>query len=443
MMLFKNYEQVIKNGRTPELQQKRRDILDILTAAVEAVNPYTAVSRGIKGKQFVFDAETIDLSNFEHIFLVGFGKASVGMGKAVCDFLPVTKGVIITNDVSAQKFSEFVDIFVGGHPLPTDGSIKGTERVMEIVKQCGENDLLIVVISGGGSSLLCKPRIQLKDIQKINDLLLRSRADIIDINTVRKHLSLIKGGQLLRDTKGVVVSLILSDIIGDPVEFIASGPTAPDSTTYADAVNVLKKYDLWDKAPRSVRRVLESGIKGQIPETPKKDDKLFDSVFNLIIANNEIACTTAMKKAQMLGYTPKLVTTRLTGEARNIGKELICQIRKEPPKTVLFYSGETTVNVTGKGKGGRNQELVLGCAEHIAATDIVVASLATDGIDGNSDAAGAIVDGWTLSRAMKKEQKPSCFLDENNSYQFFLDIGDLLMTGSTGTNVMDIQVVLQ
>ncbi|MCK5458739.1 MAG: DUF4147 domain-containing protein, partial [Thermoplasmatales archaeon] len=360
-MLFKNYDQLITNGQTSELQKKRKDILDILTAALDAVNPYNAVEHVFDTDKLVFESEEIDLTSFEHIYVVGFGKASVGMACAVCAFSKVTSGVVVTNDSRAKLENDCIEVVVGGHPIPDIGSIKGAEKILDIVKLCGENDLLIVLISGGGSALLCKPRICLEDLQETHDLLLRSGADINEINTIRKHLSYVKGGQLVKHVKGVVVSLIISDIVGDPFEFIASGPTNPDSTTFSDAKKVLEKYDLWQRIPTEVKNVIEEGINGKIDETPKRDDPAFDNVFNFIVANNEIACTAAEEKAKEIGYTTMLLTTSLTGEAKDVGRYLTDKAnnyRKEDEDFVFISGGETTVTVKGNGQGGRNQELV-------------------------------------------------------------------------------------
>jgi len=443
-MLFKNYDQLVSNGQTPELQQKRKDVLDILTAALESVNPYLAVERVFKNDQMVFESEAIGISSFEHVYAVGFGKASIGMAQAVCDTVNVTSGAIVTNDSSAKLLSDKIEVVVGGHPIPNNGSIKGAKRVLEVVKHCSENDLLIVLISGGGSALLCKPRVSLEDLQETTNLLLKSGADINEINTIRKHLSLVKGGQLVRQAKGVVVSMVISDIVDDPLEFISSGPTSPDSTTFSDAKKVLGKYNLWEKVSTEIRNVIDDGVNGKISETPKKDDPVFDYVYNFIIANNELACKSAVKKAKSLDYDAKLLTTSLIGEARDMGKYLIDKAKNSlsNEKTVFISGGETTVTIKGSGKGGRNQELVLGSVECIANTDMVLASFATDGIDGNCDAAGAIADGFTLTRANTNGLNPNKFLEENNSFEFFSKLGDLFITSSTGTNVMDIQLIV-
>jgi glycerate 2-kinase len=444
-MLFKNYDDLVWNGQTPLLQQKRKDVLDILTAAVDAVQPSRVVKDIFCGTQLVFASETIDLSSFDHLYLVGFGKASVGMAQAVCDAVTITKGVVITNEPSAIISNHSIEVITGGHPLPNEGSIHGAEKILDLLSQCSENDCVIVLISGGGSSLFCKPRVPLNDLQKTIDMLLRSGASIDELNTVRKHLSLVKGGQLAHYTKAVIISLIISDIVHDPISSIASGPTSPDPTTFSDAREILKRYELWKNIPPTVRTVITEGIAGRISETLKENDPVFKTVFNFVIANNERACQGAIEKAKELGYDAKLMATSITGEARVIGKYLMNRVKKSLNygKIVFITSGETTVTVRGSGTGGRNQEFVLSCVEEIAGKDIVVASFATDGIDGNSDVAGALADGFTLPRALKKKLNPCCFLEQNNSYVFFQELNDTLRTGLTGTNVMDIQILIR
>ena len=444
-MLFKNRAQLVASGQTPDVQKKRRDMLDIFTDALHAVNPYNAVQRVFSDHQLVFDDTLIDVSNFERIYVVGFGKACVGMAQAVCDRVDVTRGVVITNDPSAVLTNTPVDVVVGGHPIPNKGSFEGAERILEIMEQCDDNDLLLVLISGGGSALLCKPRVSIDDLQETTRLLLRSGADINEMNTVRKHLSHVKGGQLMKHARGVVVSLIISDIVHDPLEFIASGPTVGDSTTFSDARRILRTYQLWDQVPSEVKQIISEGINGVLEETPKPDNPIFHAVHNVIIANNAIACKQAAAKAQSLGYNAQLFSTSLTGEAKTVGRELINKAKTlftPGNHGMLIAGGETTVTVHGSGKGGRNQELVLGCIEAIAGADMVVGSLATDGVDGVCDAAGAIADGYTLSRAQQKGLHPQRFLDTNNSYEFFTALDDAFLTGPTGTNVMDIQLFM-
>lgn len=443
-MLFKNYQELISNGTTPVLRQKREDILTMFAAGLDAVNPSFVVSQVLNGPRLMFPSETIDLSGFDHLYLVGFGKASVGMAEAVYEAVPIIKGVVITADPSARVTHGSLEVFVGGHPLPNIQSISGADRILELFHHCTPNDCVIVLISGGGSSLFCKPRVPLADLQHTITLLLRAGATIDQINTIRKHLSLVKGGQLALQTKAMIFSLIISDVVHDPISSIASGPTAPDPTTFSDAENVLHRYGLWEKVSEAVRSVILDGRKGTIPETLKEDDPAFQKVFNFIVANNETACTAALQKARELGYDARLLTTALTGEAHVLGRYMVQRVKDSLTRdTAAFISGgEPTVTVHGTGVGGRNQEFVLGCVEDIAGTESVVGSFATDGIDGTSTAAGAIADGCTFARAQKKHLVPRRFLLENNSYVFFSTLGDVLRTGLTGTNVMDIQVIL-
>jgi len=445
-MLFKNRDQIIENGQTSELKKIREDVLDILTSALNAVNPYDAVKSRFDGEKINIDKKVIELSDFENIYLIGFGKASVGMAQAVCDMTNVTKGTVVTNNPNNKVQSDRVTTIAGGHPIPNQNSIAGTEKILDIIEECNEKDILLVLISGGGSALLCKPRVDLKDLQQTTDLLLKSGADINEINTIRKHLSFVKGGQLVTTSKGTVVSFIISDIVGDPLEFIASGPTHPDSTTYTDAEIILNTYDLWEKLPLSVRTVIADGVADKLPETPKNGDAAFDKVWNCIVANNGLACEAAENKAKELDYATMLLTTSLTGEAKEMCRYLVDRAQNygtDDTKMVFIAGGETTVKIKGNGKGGRNQEMVLASITELDDTEIVFASFATDGIDGTSNAAGAIADGFSMTRAQDKDLDPERFLKENNSYVFFKHLDDAFITGPTGTNVMDIHLLIK
>ena len=445
-MLFKNREQIIQNGQTPEIRKIREDILDILSAAIDAVDPYKAVKSRIGNNQIKLDKKIVNISDFEKIYLIGFGKASVGMAQAICDTINIEKGIVVTNDKEKKVKNCNVTTFVGGHPIPDNNSVIGAEKILELVKSCKQNDLLIVLISGGGSALLSKPRINLEDLQKTTDLLLKSGADINEINTIRKHLSYVKGGQLATSAKCNIISLIISDIIGDPIDFIASGPTYPDSTTFADAKNILIKYELWNEIPSSAKNIIKEGIIDKIPETPKKDNPIFKKVVNFIVANNKLACKSAEQKAEELGYKTMLLTTSLEGEAKEVGKYLVEKAKNfhtNAKKSLFLSGGETTVTIKGDGKGGRNQEMVLSSVKHISESDIIFVSFATDGIDGKSIAAGAIADNFSYKRAIEKDLDPNKYLENNNSFEFFNKINDLFITESTGTNVMDIQIIIK
>lgn len=445
-MLFRNYEKLIENGQTPILKKIRKDILEILENVISSVDPYKSTKSKITEKKILIDNKEIDTSEYTDIYIVGLGKASVGMAQAVCDSLEITKGIVITNETQNKVECKNVHTFVGGHPIPDQNSIIGAEKIIEMLEKTKENDLVLVLISGGGSALFAKPRIALEDLQKTTDLLLKSGANINEINTIRKHLSYVKGGQIIKYTKAKIVSLIISDIIGDPLEFIASGPTYPDSTTFNDAKKIFKKYQLYQKIPESAKEIIESGINHKISETPKENNQIFKNVENFIIANNDIACKAAEKTAKKIGYETFILTTHLDGEASDIGrylsKKAINYSSKE--KDILFITGgETTVTIKGDGKGGRNQELILSSIEEIKDEKIVFTSFATDGIDGNNDAAGAIADNFSFKRASEKCLNPKLYLKRNDSYNFFRKMDDLLMTGATGTNVMDIQLIVK
>ena len=422
-MLFKNQKQLIDNGQTPVLKKTRKDIIDILTHSLDSVNPFNAVKKNFINNKFIFKNTTVDLSDFNNIYAVGFGKASVGMAQAVSDSTKITKGVIVTNDTANKVKNSNIKTLVGSHPIPGQNSINAADEILKIVENCEENDLLFVLISGGGSALLCKPQVKLGDIQKVTELLLKSGADINEINTIRKHLSYVKGGQLLKNSKCRVISLIVSDIVGDPISFIASGPTYPDDTSFQDAKNILQKYKLWEKIPQNVVKIIDDGITGKIEETPKMGDSIFKKVQNFIVANNEIICNATKNRAESLGYKSMILTTNLSGEAKDVGRFLAGKAKNfyspSDEKHVFITGGETTVTITGKGSGGRNQEMVLSVVKEIAGSDIVFVSFATDSIDGNSEAAGAIADGFTYKRAEKEIVDPALILRDNNSYAFF------------------------
>ena len=444
-MLFKNEKELIENGRTQLLQDKRKDALTILAASVESINPYSVISSRLTEKSIQLDHEQLNLDLFQNIFLVGFGKASVGMAQAVCDTLTVKKGVVITNDPTGKVTHPAFQSIHGGHPIPNENSIQGTQEIEDVIAGCSSEDLLIIVISGGGSALLCHPKVPLEDMQQTTRLLLKSGATITEINTVRKHVSYVKGGNLVKNVACRVVAFIISDVVDDPLEFIASGPTCGDDTTYQDAISILKKYQIWNVTPQSVIHVLTDGANGLIPETPSRDDDIFMKVDNIIVANNTLACETAFQKAKELGYKPILLSTSIVGEARDVGKELVYksnQLVREKGINLCIAGGETTVTIHGDGKGGRNQEMVLSVVELLADTKQVFVSFATDGIDGMSPGAGAIADGETFQRAKSYHLHPQTYLQNNDSYSFFKKLNDVLLTGPTGTNVMDLQIIL-
>lgn len=445
-MKFEDEEILISNGKTPFLRKKRLDILEMIKAAVAAVDPYHVVSSKFQDGSIILESKSIFLQDFTNIYLVAFGKASIGMTRAVIDACSIKNGVVITNDSSQTIDNPNVKIFYGGHPLPNQGSINGTKAVEEIISKVTDKDLLIILISGGGSALLCHPRVSLEDMQKTTSLLLKSGATIQEINTVRKHISHVKGGQLIKQLKGTAVSLIISDVIDDPLGFISSGPSYFDETTYQQSYDIFQHYQLWNSIPPSVQSVIRAGLEQKIEETPDETNPIFQKITNEIVANNTLACQTLYNSAKSLGYHPFIYSTSLQGEASITGNRFIDVFihQEQSDKYDIFIAGgETTVTVTGDGKGGRNQEIVLASLEKLEKNNLIFASFGTDGIDGMSTAAGALADEYSYQRSKGKNLNVSIFLRDNNSNAFFKELHDLLITGPTGTNVMDIQILMK
>ncbi len=428
---------------------------EIFQAALKAVDPYESV-RPYAGKIRLAFTE----GGYSRLLVAGFGKASCPMAKALEEQFPdiLEKGTIITKYGHAIRKdrepggSSVISVFEAGHPVPDENGIRATEEIITLLKDTDEKTLLVCLISGGGSALLVSPyeSISLKDKQAITGLLLRSGADINELNTVRKHISKVKGGRLAEAAfPARVMSLIISDVIGDSLDVIASGPTSPDSTTYQDALRVIEKYGLRVSTPLSVLEVLQKGAEGLLPETPKEGSQLFDKVENIIISSNKKALGAAKSRAESLGFETEIISSEMTGEAREVGRELaqkamsIKKTGKLKRPCCFISGGETTVTVKGNGLGGRNMELGFAFAMEIEGIDgITLLSAGTDGTDGPTDAAGAVVDGETLKTAKASGLDPKEYLDNNDSYNFLKKSGDLLITGPTGTNVMDIQIII-
>lgn len=442
------------------LKEMREDAKKIFSAGLEAVEPYSSVRKflQIKGVNLCLltpDGEKyFDLNSFQNIFLIGMGKASCPMALGVEEILcnRIKDGVIVTKYRQSCTL-KYIEIIEAGHPIPDENSIRGAKRIMEIVTKAGERDLILCVISGGGSSLLALPHtgISLQEKQRITDTLLKSGADIREINAVRKHISLVKGGKLAKLAyPATVISLILSDVVGDKLDTIASGPFSPDETTYEDVLDIFRKYGLEDRIPHSIKNHIEKGIQGELEETPKPGDRVFDRIFNVIVGSNILALMAGEEKARELGYNTLLLSSFIEGETSivakvhtAIAKEILRTRKPIPPPACIISGGETTVTVKGRGKGGRNQEFVLASVIDIEKEkNIVVLSGGTDGIDGPTDAAGAIADSETAVRAKKMGLDPIKYLENNDSYNFFKKLGDLLITGPTKTNVMDLRIIL-
>lgn len=448
-----NIEQLLTESLRASAHGKR--IAHILSAALKSVDPRAAVYNhmDLQGSDLFIDASVYDLRGFDRIWVIGFGKASIPMAEATSSILGgnITGGIVITKSIPSHfslphsKFS----ILKSAHPVPDESSLAGAQSVIDLLAGTTENDLLIFLISGGGSALLTLPAkdIVLVDIQALITALLSCGATINEINTLRKHLSQVKGGLLARRAAPAqVVTLVLSDVVGDPLDVIASGPTVPDTSTFSDALGILEKYNIMGSIPAAVRDHLKKGAKGEIPETPKLGDPIFDKVKNHIVGNNYQAAHTAATLAKDNGFNTLLLTTFLQGESRSAG-QLLAAIAREidasgnpiPRPACIIAGGETTVTLSGAGLGGRNQELALAAVADLAGTkETFLITLATDGDDGPTDAAGAVVTGETFQKARILGLHPGNFLANNDSYHFFEPLGDLLKPGPTGTNVCDL-----
>lgn len=439
-----------------QVTRLRANAWRIAHAALRAVDPAAAVTRALsrEGDRLRVGGQVYDLCRTQRVVVVGLGKAAAQMTRAVEEILAdrVEAGLAVTADGCAVPTTR-VEVVEAGHPVPDRRGLAAAHRVATLVDDAGEDDLVIVPISGGGSSLLPLPAggLCLEDLARVGALLLTSGAPIDEVNAVRKHLSAIQGGQLARRAAPAqVVALILSDVPGDPLDVIASGPTVPDPTTYADAERVLRGYALWERAPVSVRRHIAAGIAGSLLETPKPGDPLFTRVLNVLVGTGRSAAEAALAEGEALGYRGIILTTTLAGEAREVGT-VIAAVAQEaarfgrPVKSPALFvaAGETTVTVRGSGTGGRNQELALSAAWGIRGIPgVAICALGTDGRDGPTDAAGAIVDGQTVDRIRRKGIDVGEALAQNNAYRALAAAEDLMITGPTGTNVADLCLVL-
>ncbi|WP_297501168.1 glycerate kinase [Thermococcus sp.] len=425
--------------------------LTIMNEAIRSADPYTAVRKSLRvedGKLAVLGKE------FEiegRVYLLAFGKAACAMARAALELLPVEEGLITTKYGYAGNCPrrEGVRVIEAGHPVPDENSLLAGKLGLELAEKVGENDILLVLISGGGSALFLLPEdgISLEDKIRTNELLLKSGARIYEINTVRKHISKVKGGKLAKRVGGTVISLILSDVVGDPLEAIASGPTVRDPTTFQNAYRILRLYNVWEKLPESVKKHMERGLGGEAEETLKED---LPNVHNFIVGSGRTACETAWRKAKELGLNPLILTTTLEGEAREVALAIgsivqevsDCDRPVEKP-AVLIAGGEWTVTIGGKaGLGGPNQEFALSISRKIAGIDAVVLAVDTDGTDGPTDAAGGIVDGGTVERLKKSGIDVEEALRGHDTYHALEKVGALLKIGPTGTNVNSLVIAV-
>ena len=438
------------------LKKLREDAKRIFRAGLKAVEPDQAVKRYVKVKEKILKIgqKKYNLDEINHIFVVGMGKAGFPMAKAIEEIIGdrISKGIVVVKYGYGGELKK-IRILEASHPVPDEAGIKAAQKIANLVRNTDEKDLVICLISGGGSALLPAPvnGISLEEKQLTTELLLKCGASIQEINTIRKHLSWIKGGQLAKLIyPSSLQALILSDVVGDELDAIASGPTVPDSTTFDESWEIIKNYNIQSQLPESVIKHIKMGKEGMLPETPKKEDPIFKKVDNLIIGSNILALEAAKEEATKLGYNCLILSSSIQGEAREVVKVHAAIVKeisssKNPvsaPACVLS-GGETTVKVRGEGLGGRNLEFSLAASIQIKGMkNVLILSAASDGTDGPTDAAGAFADGLTWSRAIDIGFNPQKFLNNNDSYHFFQQLGDLFITGPTNTNVMDIHILL-
>ena len=435
------------------ISQLRGAAKEIWQSALDAARPEVCIPKAVRLTPNGF---TVDDQEFEiagRLIVVGAGKAGAGMAQVVEGIFNdrISSGLVITK-YGHRLPTDRIQVFEAGHPVPDRSGELAVEGMREILRDLNPDDLVLCLFSGGGSALLPSPAegITLGEKQHVTSTLLRAGATIRELNAVRKHLSSIKGGQLLRwASPARVVSLIMSDVIGNPLDFISSGPTAPDTTTFADALGIVRKYGI--PVPSAVQDRFERGGRGEIGETPKQGDPLFERVSNHIIADNRLLLDAASNRAKELGFKTMVLSSEIEGEARDAGRffasiarEIGSSGRPVPPPACVLAAGETTVTVRGPGQGGRNQEMALAWALKMQSwkKPTCFASIATDGTDGPTTAAGGLVDPFTCSRAIEMNLEPMKFLRANDSFTFLKSVRDLITTGPTQTNLMDLQIIL-
>ena len=438
------------------LKRQRRDAEVIFDAALRASDPLLLMGRCLK-----VDGETLyagdypyDLAKHGALYVVGAGKATARMAHALEALLGerIAGGILIVKKDHAVPLGK-LQVVEAGHPIPDQAGVNATEAIMGLLRRTQAADLILCLVSGGASALLVSPLdgLSLHDKQQTTQALLNCGARIQEVNAIRKHISKVKGGRLAQlACPATVLSLILSDVIDDSIDNIGSGPTAPDSSTFSDCLSIIDRYRIEKAIPAAVRKLLRKGGSGRTVETPKAGDPVFQKVRNLIIGNNQVALLAAKEKAEALGYNALVLSSKIEGEARKVAIDHVVMARdvlsgssRICPPACIISGGETTVAVEGDGLGGRNQEFALAAAIEIDGLKrVVLLSGGTDGTDGPTDAAGGIVDGTTVQRARNKGLEPRSYLKRNDSYPLLRTVGDLLVTGPTLTNVLDLQLML-
>lgn len=433
----------------------RSDSLQIFMAGIEAVKPSHFIPAQIKLNKNVLTVaeQSFLLTDINHLYIISVGKAAAAMAEEAEKILGkyIYKGFVVTKYQHTLPL-QYCKIIEAGHPVPDANSIAGGETVVELLREAKQNDLIIFLISGGASALLSDhpPGCTLHDIQQTAQLLLDSGAAIDEINTIRKHLSLIKGGQLMKYTSAPVMSLILSDVPGDDISIIASGLTVPDKTTFTDSWDILLRYRLTEKLPEPVKAWIQKGVAGQIADTPKQGDPVFNKVHNILVATNKTALNAAAAKAVSLGYNTHIISPTLSGEAAEQAIVFTTKLKNTGniKPSCLLWGGETTVTIKGDGKGGRNQEFALSALcvckndKWFMDNNTIILAGGTDGTDGPTDATGAVVDADIITTMNQLAIDPVPYLRNNDAYRFFEKTNGLIITGPTQTNVMDIVVGL-
>lgn len=424
---------IIQNFEELAVTDKKKDCLEILEAGLQAANPQNILPHYVTPNEIKINGKVIDISKYSNIYTVAFGKAGDSMTRAINSIISIKSGIIVIPKGSKAKIKgKKFQIFNSNHPKPDKTSVKAAKEVMKFVENKKNKELIIFLVSGGGSSLLAMPdEITLSDKVHVTDLLLKSGSTIQEFNCIRKHLSKIKGGKLVQNMKCDGISLIMSDVEDDDLSSIASGTTYMDNTTYQDAMDIIEKYRLKRKIPIEVLQVLGNGLHDQKPETPKKS-----KIDNFIIANNSNCLESMERIAKTKGY--KVTKIQNYGDIKEVVKKILENISEEQ-KTCLIFGGEPTVKVLGKGEGGRNQELVLRILKNTQKfKKITIASMGTDGIDGNSNFAGAIIDNVKVDLNVMKE-----FLKNSDSARFFQKQKGNIKTGYTHMNLTDIGIILK
>jgi hydroxypyruvate reductase len=455
------------------MQEYLKTLETIFTAAVARVDPNDLIVDAIlrQGDHLTIKTDdfqqTFNLADFERIIIIGAGKATAKMALAMEKILGarISEGIISVKYGHTENLTR-IQCIEAGHPIPDENGLEAARRIADLARTADEKTLVITLISGGGSALIPLPytssdadgqtiAVSLTEKQDVTRILLECGATINEINCLRKHLSHIKGGHLARMIHPAAsVNLILSDVVGDDLDAIASGPTTHDNSTFNDVNAIVEKYDIDNRLPETVRRLFRLGMQGKIPDTPAMGDPVFNQVHNILVGTNFLSLQAAAEKARQLGLPVVMLSSQVVGEAREVAK-VLCGIAKDakkhslfgPPPLCLIAGGETTVTLLGKGKGGRNQEMALAFLAEIeknpgATRGIYFLSASTDGNDGPTDAAGAFAANEILAEAHKKGLFPNAYIKASDGYRFFDRIGALLKTGPTNTNVCDIQLIL-